>query len=467
MAQEDSSYAKPFLPVSEQVELLRDRGMETGPSGEAEALLRRVGYYRLSAYWYPYRIRHSAESGEIEVTSAVEPGTSLRAIEQIYDFDAQVRSLLLEAVEAIEVAIRFRVGHTLGFRHRFAHRRRDSLDPCFTGEPQSDSSAACGHDEWLREYELQEGRSQEEFVRHFRQAYGPHLPVWVATEVMSFGTLRRLYLGTAEQDRRLIATAFDLFTVTGAGDFGLLSNWLEHIRHLRNLCAHQSRIWNRSFTAELASSSNVSELEHLDRRSRHRLYGSVAVLTYLMARIDQRSDWSRRMIELLQRQSDLLGLRLETMGFPEGWESQEIWRADYQRDPERTRQAQLVAGLAASTAAETRRSLTAKAEKERRSWLRYLESRSAVVAVAYGGAKLYPLFQFRDGDVIPEVADLNEKLFRRLAGDMERTEVSWDVLEWWVTPIPELGGAPKDLIGAGDLLESVWDEHLPGPHPVS
>ncbi|MFL0429924.1 hypothetical protein ACH0BA_05490 [Kocuria palustris] len=58
MAQEDSSYAKPFLPVSEQVELLRDRGMETGPSGEAEALLRRVGYYRLSAYWYPYRIRH-------------------------------------------------------------------------------------------------------------------------------------------------------------------------------------------------------------------------------------------------------------------------------------------------------------------------------------------------------------------------------------------------------------------------
>ncbi|MFL0430065.1 hypothetical protein ACH0BA_06200 [Kocuria palustris] len=173
------------------------------------------------------------------------------------------------------------------------------------------------------------------------------------------------------------------------------------------------------------------------------------------------------MIELLQRQSDLLGLRLETMGFPEGWESQEIWRADYQRDPERTRQAQLVAGLAASTAAETRRSLTAKAEKERRSWLRYLESRSAVVAVAYGGAKLYPLFQFRDGDVLPEVADLNEKLFRRLAGDMERTEVSWDVLEWWVTPIPELGGAPKDLIGAGDLLESVWDEHLPGPHPVS
>lgn len=58
-----------------------------------------------------------------------------------------------------------------------------------------------------------------------------------------------------------------------------------------------------------------------------------------------------------------------------------------------------------------------------------------MVAVAYGGAKLYPRFQFREGDVIPEVADLNEKLFRRLAKDRERAEVSWDVLEWWVTPI--------------------------------
>lgn len=115
----------------------------------------------------------------------------------------------------------------------------------------------------------------------------------------------------------------------------------------------------------------------------------------------------------------------------------------------------------------TRQLLSVKPARERQSWLRYLTKNSALVAVSYGGTKLYPRFQFRDGDVIPAVADLNEKLFRRLAGDTERAEVSWDVLEWWITPIPELGGAPKDLIGAGDLLESVGDEHLPGPHPVS
>lgn len=451
-----SSYAKPFLTVSQQVQLLSDRGMETGPSHEAEALLRRIGYYRLSGYWYSYRIRRTADSGEVAVTSDFEPGTSLRAIEQIYDFDANVRILLLEAIEVVEVALRFHVGHTLGFRHRFAHRNVSSLDPAFTGGPRGDSDSLSAHDEWLREFDLQETRSQEAFVLHFRQEYGPHLPVWVATEVMSFGTLRRLYLGSAEQDRRLIAAAFDLFTATGVGDSGLLSNWLEQVRHLRNLCAHHSRVWNRSFTVELARSDTVPELEHVVERSRRRLYGSVGVLAYLLERIEPRNGWKDRMIRLLTENSDRLGLSLEAMGFSDAWASQQIWQADYRRDHEQARRAQLIASLAVGTTAETKRSLHARPEKNRRSWLRYLTTKSALVVVEYGGAKLYPQFQFREGDVVSAVADLNERLFRS-AGGRDRTAVSWDALEWWVTPIPDLGGAPKDLVLTASLSDDTWD----------
>lgn len=467
MVQVESSYAKPFLSIGEQVQLLRGRGMTTGAADEAGAILRRIGYYRLSGYWYPHRVRRTLDSGEVEVTSEFEANTSLRMVERIHDFDGQVRSLLLEAIEAVEIALRFRVGHTLGFRDRFAHREPASLDPAFTSSPAAGSSSRSAHAEWLEEYDRQEARSQETFVRHFRQEYGPHLPVWVATEVMSFGTLRRLLLGAAEQDRRLIAAAFDLFTSTGQGDSALLSNWLEHMRHLRNLCAHHARVWNRSFTAELARSRTVPELEHVDGRGRRHLYGSIAVLSYLLERIDPGGAWKARAMELIAGGQSRLGLSPEAMGFPDGWAGRAIWRADYRRDPELARRAQLLASAPVGTNDVTRQLLSVKPQRERQSWLRYLTKNSALVAVSYGGTKLYPRFQFRDGDVIPAVADLNEKLFRRLAGDTERAQVSWDVLEWWITPIPELGGAPKDLIGAGDLLESLGDEHLPGSHPVS
>lgn len=46
--------------------------------------------------------------------------------------------------------------------------------------------------EWLEEYDRHERRARGDFVLHFREHYGPHLPIWVVTEVISFGLLSNL-----------------------------------------------------------------------------------------------------------------------------------------------------------------------------------------------------------------------------------------------------------------------------------
>lgn len=51
------SYDKPWKGYEEQLELLMNRGMEVDDREGALDWLRRVGYYRLSGYWYPLRIR--------------------------------------------------------------------------------------------------------------------------------------------------------------------------------------------------------------------------------------------------------------------------------------------------------------------------------------------------------------------------------------------------------------------------
>ncbi len=51
-------YTKPYLSVAAQLELLAGRGIEIGDWDAAHDCLERIGYYRLSGYWYPFRKSH-------------------------------------------------------------------------------------------------------------------------------------------------------------------------------------------------------------------------------------------------------------------------------------------------------------------------------------------------------------------------------------------------------------------------
>lgn len=483
----DSSYAKPFKTVREQVSLLASRGMEIGHRETAEALLERIGYYRISGYWYPFRERVTNDDGNRVVLSTFRPGTTLEHVCAIYGFDRELRAALFDALEAVEVAIRFQVGHTLGRRHIFAHREPTALDPGFAAAanashsrgPRAGSSSKARrvlrltrrppetrHQEWLRRFDEQERRSQEAFATHFRSKYGPHLPVWVATEVMTFGTLAQLYDGAAQHDRERIAASLDIIGPDGKGDASLLSNWLNHIRYIRNLCAHHSRTWNRSFDVELASAAHIPDLHHLTSKSQRRLYGTISVLAFLLARAVPDSTWRTRIRDLIEGRSTDLGLDLDAMGFPADWDAAGMWGDDYRRDPTLARRVALITGLDLASTLMMRDRLQSRAPKRRRSWLNYLKTRHALVWVSMGQANLFPGFQIDHtaGDIRPEVGDINEELYGRLTdAGLSDEDARWTILEWWLTPAAQGTLSPVEILRAGTL--KVADARASFPQP--
>jgi abortive infection bacteriophage resistance protein len=101
-----SSYYKPYLSVEEQIQLLEQRGMIM-PSDRDRAAnwLRRIGYYRLSGYWYPFRVREN----EVAL-DAFQPKTTLERVFNLYVFDKRLRLLMLDAIERVEVGLRVDVG---------------------------------------------------------------------------------------------------------------------------------------------------------------------------------------------------------------------------------------------------------------------------------------------------------------------------------------------------------------------
>lgn len=451
----DSTYAKPYQSIREQIRLLADRGMDVGDGDEAAMLLRRVGYYRLSGYWYPYRERETAASGDVRITSRLSAGTSLMQVSALYDFDRELRMLILDAIETIEVALRFTVGHALGRRSTFAHRDPTVLDPGFAAKRAQalENQPESAHAEWLERFDEQEERSQEAFAAHFRAKYGPHLPVWVATEVMTFGTLGLLYSGAAQNDREQIALAFELITPTGRGDGALLSNWFNHIRHVRNLCAHHSRLWNRAIDVPLANANHLPGLEHLDEKSLRRIYGTIAVLAYLLERVKPHSGWMERVRRHIETGAAALNLDIAAMGFPEDWDRSPLWSPAYSRNVVHASRIQLLSEFETLTTAEMRERLHSREPRDRRSWLNYLRQRHALVSILFGTARLFPDFQLDEstGDITPLVGDINSELYAAWSGlGLPSEDIDWKILTWWTETASERA-TPLKMLRAGEL----------------
>jgi abortive infection bacteriophage resistance protein len=123
-------YSKPWLSVDEQVDQLHRRGVHVPDRAAAAALLREVGYYRLTGYLYPFRESIWTErAGRTSVTvlDTYRAGTTFTEAAVLLAFDRQLRLLVIEGVERIEVAIRTHLAHVLGRSSPMRTRRRSPM----------------------------------------------------------------------------------------------------------------------------------------------------------------------------------------------------------------------------------------------------------------------------------------------------------------------------------------------------
>ena len=144
-------YSKPYLTLDQQLALIASRGMGVSEPAKAKDYLKRIGYYRLSGYWYPYR--HSTITGSrLVIGDNFRPGTEFAEIVDLYVFDKRLRLLMLDVVERIEISLRVQITLQLGQYHSHAHREPQHLHGNFarrlypkTGVPP--------HTEWLRRHD--------------------------------------------------------------------------------------------------------------------------------------------------------------------------------------------------------------------------------------------------------------------------------------------------------------------------
>jgi abortive infection bacteriophage resistance protein len=222
--------------------------MDVGDRSTAEITLRTIGYSRLKAYTYPFRMplpSNSAQETPYQMRGKdFFRGTRLEHATALYKFDQNLRRICLDGLQHLEISFRGAIAHTLGKRSQFAHLDTAHLDTGACTALDTEGKAAWDH--WLKTY--REARAQgkeEDFVAHHLIKYGNDLPIWLTTEILTFGSLVRLFSLLVDSDKTAVARYF------GVTDGRRLHKWLLAMNGLRNVCAHHHRLWNRILTYEL------------------------------------------------------------------------------------------------------------------------------------------------------------------------------------------------------------------------
>ena len=303
-------YTKHSLTITDQLNQLENRGMDLDNSQEASIFLEFVSYYRLSGYWKSFEQPNTNKH-------IFQENIRFGDVKRLYEFDRKLRLLLLDAIERIEIALRTQWTNYIAQKYgpRGYLNEANYKNKLFHEKNVSDLRTVFEH-------------SRDEFVIHYRRTYIDFnlLPVWMATELMSFGLLSRFFSNMkCRRNENPIAGRFRL-------EHRVFTKFMYHLSFIRNVCAHHGRLWDRDIFVSYSLPSTPEVLaEAFSGNNRNgsegmKLYNTLVMIDHLFGFIipyNEEGEWKGKLIHLINCNSQI---DLSCMGFPDDWRDRLIWR---------------------------------------------------------------------------------------------------------------------------------------------
>jgi abortive infection bacteriophage resistance protein len=309
-------YTKTPLSFQEQIDLLKNRGLLIPNEDKALRHLQGISYYRLSAYFLPYQL----------AKDTFNTGTTFEQIIDTYTFDRELRLLVFDCIERIEVAIRTQFIYKMATHYSDSHWQDKPIHfitPYYNKighlvDPFNNFQAIIS--------KAKTARTPEVFIKHYVNNYSSpaNPPSWMCMELLTIGELSHLFRGLKNNsDKKQIADFFDVHHT-------VFTSWLHTLTYVRNICAHHSRLWNRDLAIEpdklIKPIGNwISPPFHNNKR----VFYFLCVLKYMLQRANPNNSMKEKLEVLFAKYPNIpiqfLGIPSDGKGNLLNWENEPIW----------------------------------------------------------------------------------------------------------------------------------------------
>ena len=292
-------FTKTFYSPQQHIVLLKNRGLLIADEEKAAGYIYNIGYFRLSAYFYPL-LKFPKEQ------HLYKPGATFVQALNMYRFDRKLRLLLFNEIEKIEVAIRSCITNAVSeyFNDLFW-----ITNPAYFFNMQSFRYTQDTIDAELK-------KSKEDFILHFRSVYtDDYPPAWMIAEILPLGLLCRIYTNLKDNViKKRVAQHFGL-------QVPVFSSWIVILAGLRNMCCHHCRTWNREL-ATITTEPRRTKYGWIDssRTDKRRMYYRICMIRYFLYTVSPNKGQAENPVGCLSQYrygSDGLSVRLGKRGYLE------------------------------------------------------------------------------------------------------------------------------------------------------
>lgn len=260
---------KKATSIDEQIALYRQRGMQVLNEDKAREVLLDIGYYRLGFYCSAFEVDYPHfDRGERR--HQYREGAILRNAIDLYYFDCKLRDLLSVALHRVEVNFRTKVCY-------YGSNKFSDKPTWFVDTACVERGYALSFEDKV--YKMSNFKKSKPITAHHRKYPNDRFaPAWKTIEFMSFGQVQLLFEKLRDDElKQHIALTYRITRVK------TLNNYVKALVELRNLCTHNSTL----FDAQLSQSIGSGPAVGIDNSSKHTIIGAIRVLVYMLSQISE------------------------------------------------------------------------------------------------------------------------------------------------------------------------------------
>lgn len=252
------------ITLDEQIAKLQSRGMNISDVEKAKEVLFDIGYYRLGFYWFPFETTYPEKDNR---EHDFVDGTDFDNAVKLYYFDFNLRNLFLKALSRIEIAFRTKVIYIVSNGN--VDKPAWFADESVVTDKQAAYYADGGYDP-IRD------KNPVLKLHHIHYPKDKYAPARKTIEYMTIGEVAHVFRAIKDEDmKQKIANEFGLKTTI------TLQNYLELIKHIRNVCAHSNVLFD--FTPEKSIRKGPAMMKGIGNNQN--LNGATRVILYMLKQV--------------------------------------------------------------------------------------------------------------------------------------------------------------------------------------
>ena len=313
---------KTFKTHGEQLKILQERGLIVFNEEEAIKILQRENYYNLINGYKDLFLEVSLDN-EVKLEQ-YRPEATFEDIYELYCFDRELRSILLEDILKFETNIKTKIAYRFSEVYPEPHSFLDIKN--YSDNTNQVKQVLSLVSKLLVIIKNQSDNNSS--VKHYLNSY-KYVPLWVIVNYFTFGVISKFFFILEPRLKYSITRDFnEQFFQQYKKEKNMTNEDLESIlktvNFYRNICAHEERLYNYKIhrTPKISHLASILGIEtHLLEK------GNIFTLLAALKMVNTKKDYDKlilRLIELFSKYSTKISSVhfeeiLKVMGLDDNW----------------------------------------------------------------------------------------------------------------------------------------------------